>query len=141
MPQTIPLRRFIREQRVSVTAEWEAERPDHEPGSADDERWYRAASHYRVTIRRGRRRMAVHYSMGPAHTDEPTAEDVLDSLASDAASYEAARSFDEWASDYGYDPDSRRAERMYRAIERQAIALRRVMADAYDALLYGTDRL
>lgn len=45
---------------------------------------------------------------------EPKIEDVLSSLKTDveAISYP---SFEEWASDFGYDPDSRRAEDIYSA--------------------------
>lgn len=43
------------------------------------------------------------------------AANILDSLVSDAASYTDARSFEEWAEEFGYDTDSRAAEKTYNA--------------------------
>ncbi len=65
----------------------------------------------------------------------PTASDVLDCLASDASEYDGTRDFEDWASDYGYDTDSRKAEATDRVIAEQAKALRHFMGDAYDALI------
>lgn len=71
----------------------------------------------------------------------PTASEVLDCLASDASSYDNTQDFEDWAGDYGYDTDSRKAEHTYRAIAEQAKALR-VFVDAdYDELLYNVERL
>lgn len=79
---------------------------------------------------------------GPTHTREPTAADVLDCLASDAASMENARSFEDWAVDMGLDSDSRKAERLYRIIQKQAARLESLLGrDLYERLLYKTDRL
>ena len=99
------------------------------------------SAHWRCTLRCGDKRMTVYYSQGPAIVGEPNAADVLDCLASDAASYESAGSFESWASDYGYDTDSRKAERTYRLIETQAGKLARFVGDSYDDLLYKTQRL
>jgi hypothetical protein len=93
------------------------------------------SAHYRCRIRRGRRSMLVHFSQGPAICREPTAADVLQCLASDASGVENARGFEDWCGDYGYSTDSRSAERTYRAIEKQAADLRRVLGDAFSDLL------
>lgn len=45
----------------------------------------------------------------------PSVADVLGSLLSDAQCAANARNFDDFASDLGYDPDSRTAERVYNA--------------------------
>jgi len=137
MASTIALRRFIDRENLRMSCEW----ADRNPHMADDD-WSRSASHYRCTIRQGRKSMVTYFSMGPAHTTEPELRDVLDCLASDAAGYENARSFGEWAEEYGYDPDSRKAERTYRTIARQATRLRAFLGDsAYDTLLWHTERL
>ena len=115
---------------------------DHNP-NMDDDSWAKTASHYRVTLKRTnpRRQMTVYFSMGPALCREPAADDVLDSLASDADGIENATSFENWASEYGYDTDSRKAERSYRVTQRQAQKLRAFMGHEYNTLLWDTERL
>lgn len=70
---------------------------------------------------------------------EPTAPDlanVLDCLRSDASSIDDARSFEDWASNFGYDTDSRKAEKTYRACQDSAQALRHLLGrKAYDELM------
>jgi hypothetical protein len=100
------------------------------------------SAHWKCQIRRGRRSMTVHFSQGPAVCREPTAADVLDCLASDAAGYENARSFEDWCGEYGYDTDSRKAERTFRAVEAQSTALARLLSpDEFNALLFKVERL
>lgn len=81
--------------------------------------------HYRVTLKRKGRQLTVPFSMGPALDHEPTAEEVLACMLSDASS--ADRSFEEWCRDYGFDEDSRKAERTYQAIQRQTKQLRQFL--------------
>lgn len=99
------------------------------------------ARHWVVTLRAGRFSMRVPFSQGSAHTEAPTAADVLDCMASDAAGYENARSFEEWCSEYGYDTDSRSAERIYHTVAKQSARLKAMLgADNYEVLLWKTDR-
>lgn len=118
---------------------------DHNPnmdGSSD------RMDHWRCVLRTAqypRRRMTVVFSMGSGHNgQEPELAAVLDCLASDASTLES--SFEDWCADFGYDPDSRKHERTYRTIEKQAAKLRRFLNgpmddDVYDTLLYHTERL
>jgi len=46
-------------------------------------------------------------------------ESVFDCMIGDAWGYENARSFEEWAGEYGYDTDSRKAERIWTAVGKQ----------------------
>jgi hypothetical protein len=55
----------------------------------------------------------------------PDIADVLESLQSD--SRDSDSSFDSWASDFGYDTDSRKAESVYRACQESARKLRNLM--------------
>lgn len=48
---------------------------------------------------------------------QPTLSDVLHSLLSDGDAFFNAQSFEDWASDFGYDADSRKAEAIYRACD------------------------
>lgn len=54
----------------------------------------------------------------------PTLASVLDSLAMEARSVTDALTFEEWASEFGYDTDSRKAEKVYQLCQQQAAALR-----------------
>ena len=63
-----------------------------------------------------------------------TAKDVLESLFLDASSYENARDFTDFASDMGYDEDSRKAEATYKACGRIAAKLHQLLGDQYDNL-------
>jgi len=125
----------LRDLSITATAEW----TDHNPNMDDED-----MDHWKVTLRRKfpRRQMTVYFSMGYGHNGaEPTAEDVIDCLASDASGYDNARGFEDWAGDYGYDADSRKAERIYRVVGRDAARLRRFLGDDYSAILYDTERL
>ena len=85
--------------------------------------------------------MTVPFSQGAAHTMPPTAADVLDCMASDSAEVENADSFDDWAPEYGYDADSRKAERVYTACVKQADKLEALLGDEdYSALLWDIER-
>lgn len=142
--QRVPLDRFAQDHGIGMQVDRVKRRPDRDHRQTEDERrWDAEASHYRVRLLRpGAKPFGLYYSMGSAHRVPPTLPDVLDNLASDCASIEDEDSFEAWADSLGYGPDSRRAERIYRVIEKQAEALRAFLGDgAYEALLYGTERL
>lgn len=56
----------------------------------------------------------------------PGVLDVLYCLVSDASVRHASQ-YEEWASDYGYDADSRKGEEIYRAVQKQTTDLLRVL--------------
>lgn len=86
--------------------------------------------------------MHVPFSQGSSHTEPPTATDVLDCLALDASSVENASSFEEWAEEFGYDTDSRKAEKTYVICKDQALQLRDLLgAEAFEELLWNVERL
>jgi len=95
--------------------------------------WQKSAHNYRVTLRFERRSMTLDYSMGSTHTDEPDAEGVLKCLLSDASG--ADDSFESWCADYGYDSDSRKAERTYKQVQAQTAKLRRLLGDSFDEFM------
>ena len=73
--------------------------------------------------------------MGYGHNgDEPTAEDVMECLLSDAQAEND--DFEGWASDLGYDTDSRQAEKTYKACVDIAHRLRKLLGDDYDQFMY-----
>ena len=72
----------------------------------------------------------------------PTADEVLDSLRSDAESVENCPLFEDWAGDMGYDTDSRKAERAFRACQEVRGKLMKLLGrEAYDDLLANVERL
>jgi len=71
----------------------------------------------------------------------PKVSDVLDCLASDSSGYDNARNFEDWASEYGYDTDSRKAYATYQTVAEQAKALKHFLGEVvYTELLFDTER-
>ena len=88
------------------------------------------------------KRIVVTFSMGIGHHGKaPKLEEVIDCLASDASGVENARGFEEWRGEYGYDTDSRKAEKTYKACQRVCDQLKRLVGEDYQALLFDTERL
>jgi hypothetical protein len=107
-----------------------------------DDEWSKTASHWEIVFSRGTAELVTHYSMGSAHKGEPKIEDVLDCLANDASSIENSRRFEDWAEEFGYDTDSRRAERIYDACVKTANELKEFLSPyLYNILLNETERL
>ncbi len=97
---------------------------------------------YKVTLRMGHKQFTVPFSHGCAICHDPEAADVLDCLASDAAGVENATSFEDWASDLGFDTDSRKAERTYKVTIAQSAKLKKFLGDElYNALLWESERI
>lgn len=115
------------------------ERIDQNPNLIDPDSWDRDARHYMVTIRCDWRTLRVPYSQGSAIDHEPRLTDVLECLALDAQGIDAlgmGAGFEHWAASYGFDSDSRKAERTYRQVAFQSRGLSRLLgADAYRELL------
>ena len=59
----------------------------------------------------------------------PKLADVLYCVTSDADVLNSP-TYEEWASAFGYDPDSRKGEAIYRACLTQSLALKRIFSDA-----------
>ena len=72
----------------------------------------------------------------------PEVEDVLNSLALDAGSYDNSRNFEDFCSDFGYDEDSRTAEKIYNACAEMSKSLKYFLgSELYDTLLYKVESL
>ena len=72
----------------------------------------------------------------------PKLADVLDCLASDASTVENCLSFDDFASEMGYDEDSRKAEKTFNKINEQVERLKTLLGeDAINELMYQVERL
>lgn len=125
---------FITEQGITATATPQ----ENNPNRQDDSQPLR---HYLMTLQRGHNALEVSFSVGLGWLRAPTAEDVLACLASDAAGVEnAAGNFAEWCDEYGYDEDSRKAERIFHTCERQAEELKAFLGkQLYEELLWETE--
>lgn len=106
----------------------------------DDSEWDRSAYHFKVTIKCGRRQLTVPYHMGSGTNGNPELRDVLDCLASDASGIDNADSFEDWCDEYGYDPDSRKAESTYKACQTEATQLERLLGRDLLNELHECDR-
>lgn len=105
----------------------------------DAEGWEHHA--YTVRLSRGElgvnhRTIDVPWRQGLGITDDPTAAVVLEALLMDAAGIENARGFEDWATEYGYDPDSRKAEHIYNAATRQTEGLKRLLGDDFERAVF-----
>jgi hypothetical protein len=117
---------------AEITLEDEGRESPCEPG----ENWEHQK--WAVTLRYDGREMVTPFYTGMLH-GEPKASDVLESLLSDAGGYANADSFEDWASDYGYDPDSRMHERTYKAVGEQTDKLRHLLGGDFDSLVFPDD--
>jgi hypothetical protein len=88
---------------------------------------------YTVQLKRGTRRLTTPWRQGMALTGRPDPADVLSSLMLDASGYENAETFEEWAADYGFDADSRKAEALYKQVGTLTRKLKRFLGDDFDA--------
>lgn len=128
---------FIKENNIKATSTWGAKRIPEQMENMDP---------YTVTFKMDGRQMSVPFFMGyglvERYPDGPTAEMVLDNLGSDAAGYENnSGDFDGWCSEYGYDTDSKTAERIFKDVERQSEKLKKFLGDdLYETLLWNTER-
>lgn len=60
------------------------------------------------------------HGLGITRGPDEKPEEVIDVLIRDAWSYEQAGGFEDWAREFDYDTDSRKAERVYEAVKKQA---------------------
>jgi hypothetical protein len=129
---TVTIARFIQVERITMTAS----RTDRNPNMPDSQ----DMDHWKVTLRRPGHSMTTYFSMGYGHNGKaPKAAEVLDCLASDANG--ASDSFEDFCSNFGYDEDSRKAEKIYKACQHSAARLSNFLGSTrYDDLLYHTER-
>jgi hypothetical protein len=135
MPDT--LAQFIRKAGID-TAVLPA---DSNPNMPDNGAGY-MTQHFLVTFKLEERTFSVPFSGGELAfatrpSGQPSAEDVLECLRSDA--YSADQSFEDWCGDYGEDSDSRRAYATWQAAQKQTDDLRAFLGGANFAALLETE--
>jgi hypothetical protein len=97
------------------------------PGAAGDWTGSPGSTHWTVTLRNGRRTLTTPFHMGSAHKGAPEVADVLACLISDESS--GAMSFEEFCGEFGYDTDSREAERTWKSCARMSPKVRTFLGD------------
>jgi hypothetical protein len=128
------MKEFVEKNNVKIAVEY----ADENKNAPD----WKNANHYKVTLRSNGKQLTTYFSQGYGITGEPKPEDVLSSLSLDSSGVENSRSFEDWAAEYGYDTDSRKAERIYKVCEKQANKLKTFLGDdLYQELLYHTESL
>ena len=94
---------------------------------------------WRVTLRRGGRRMSVDFFTGEL-AGEPDAEGVMECLCADALGVENARSFGEWAQEYGYEmKDIVAAEEAWNAARKNTAKMRRFLGADFHEIVGAED--
>lgn len=98
--------------------------------------------HYTARLARMGIVMETPFSTGAGWKTKPTLSDVLDCLASDASYIENASDFESFCGDLGYDTDSRKAEKIYEAVKRNAEKIRLLLGpELFQILVYEMERL
>lgn len=96
-----------------------------------------------LSISKSGRRARIGYRTGMGIPRIPTAAEILESAFRDAQDAQDAGDFESFADEFGYDPDSRSAFRIYEACQAQGVKLHRVFGYSFDewraALLYGNE--
>lgn len=87
--------------------------------------WQRSANPWTlvITTPKGRKHEFAYFT-GCGITDDPEPEDILSALRMDAEFGD--RSFEEFCEEFGYDTDSRRAERTWKTCQRTKERLRSI---------------
>lgn len=107
--------------------------------------WEQPTRDYRIRLRLDNRSMELDFFTGLGWTRQPDADDVMECLASDAASIENANSFEEWAREFGLDMNddmdawqaNRKWRRTYNQTVNQTTRLRQFLGEHYHAFVWG----
>ncbi len=94
---------------------------------------------WRVVLRRGKKSLVTEFNLGMSYYGQPpTTVQVLSSLLADASYVIDDGSFEEFCGDCGYDTDSRKAERMYKAVAEQTERLKKFLGRKFEAYMWET---
>ena len=137
------IKQYITDNGITCEVAEVSENPAMRPSKsaiAAEQRWYREATHYSVTLHRpDGRTVETPYSCGSGIKEKPDAAGVLDCLCSDASL--ACNTFEDFCSETGYDEDSRTSERIWNACCETADKLRLFLGEDFDAVVYEMERL
>lgn len=94
--------------------------------------WQQKSNGYNCTLRYKGRQYTFDFWQGSAITEEPTAAGCLECLLSDAS---VSDDFEDFCGEFGYDTDSRKAERTHKACLKVREKLERLLGDDFDAFM------
>lgn len=103
-------------------------------GEPMPEGWGHGGNAWKVQLRYKGRRLTVPFYTGSL-AGEPDAEGVIDCLLSD--SQDGEQSFEDFCSELGYDPDSRKAEGVWKACQAMTPKVRQLLGDDFETFLYS----
>ena len=89
-------------------------------------------THWEVTLTFNGQSITSPFSQGSAYSVPPTAQTVASCLASDAQA--GTEEFEEFASEYGYDSDSRKAYAVWEECRAIELKFRRMFGAHFDAM-------
>jgi len=98
---------------------------------------------YRIYVLYGDRsgkEIKGYFSQGSAHRKNPTIVEILDALSSDTQELDG-QGFEDWASSYGYEEDSRKAYKIWEMCLKEAQDLRSLLGYEGVRELYECERL
>lgn len=127
------IEQFLKQYGMKMTIEGQGTVADPFPGDSGRNRKPQYFNHYKCVLSRGRFRHTINFYTGMGWTKDPTASDVIESVQLDCRSGEL--DFEEFCDEFGYDWDSRSAERIHRACVKQRKGIERVMGDAFDRFM------
>ena len=108
---------------------------DSEPNLPYDQwdEWQLEANYSRVQLRYKGRQLTLDFWQSVGITNNPDSEGVLDCLLSDSSGVD--ENFEDWAANYGYDTDSRKAEKIYNLCKKQSKKTQQLLGNDFDMFL------
>lgn len=100
-------------------------RADYTEEDYKDE-WKKTANKYKAKIIYNKKSMTTVYYTGSGWKKDPVLEDILGSILQDTTYLDYG--FEDFANEMGYDPDSRKAEKIYKEIQKQAKKINRIFS-------------
>ncbi len=94
--------------------------------------WQQKAHPYTVKLKYDDRQMTIPFFMGSALTHEPTDEDVMICLIADYSVTD--ETFEEFCANFGYDEDSRKAEKIYKQCVRNGKKIKKLLGPDLDSV-------
>lgn len=95
--------------------------------------WQQKANDWRITLRYKGHSMSFDYWQGQGIKENPKVEGVMENIVSDASVNDM--SFEDFCSEFGYDTDSRKAEKTYNQCVKQTKSLKRLLGIDFEKFL------
>ncbi len=128
----ITLDAFIAEHKgLSMTCERVQSRPD-------GIEWDKGARHFKCLLKNEGRQATIYFSQGSAHKEDPTLEDVLSAMASDAHVILNCEDAADVMKEFGYE-DAKEARRVFKGCQKAKEDLERLFPETAKILIEHTE--